>query len=64
MLKLLDEGYDVRLGENRGFSLSQGHLSHTTEDSAYWDWNFAEMGTYDLPAFVKAVKTLSGEDQI
>ena len=58
---LYEAGYDVWLANNRGvtYSLEHEHLTH--DDSylghKYWDFSFAEIGRYDIPAMVHKVKT-------
>jgi len=46
-LQLVDSGYDVWLGNNRGTEYSQGHLSLTPEEPEYWDFDWSDMGMYD-----------------
>ena len=50
MLQLASEGYDVWMGNNRGTKYTITPGDNTS--AAYWDFNFADMGTYDLPAFI------------
>eukprot|EP01123_Difflugia_compressa_P012314 TRINITY_DN5216_c0_g1_i1.p1 TRINITY_DN5216_c0_g1~~TRINITY_DN5216_c0_g1_i1.p1 ORF type:complete len:467 (+),score=72.68 TRINITY_DN5216_c0_g1_i1:75-1475(+) len=50
---LVDLGYDVWLGNNRGVYNKHSKLS--TNDEAYWDWNLHELGRYDFPALIKFV---------
>ena len=46
-LQLVDEGYDVWLGNNRGTEYSQGHMTYTSEDPEYWGFEWSDMGIYD-----------------
>ena len=57
-------GYDVWLANNRGVSHSQGHIHLDPERNAhsYWDFSFAEIGLYDIPAMVKLVKRVLEKD--
>jgi len=57
-IKLYESGYDVWLGNNRGTYHSMKHTTHSHEHDPelYWNWSFAEMGTYDLPAMFKHIK--------
>lgn len=51
-----EAGYDIWLGNNRGNKYSQQHVKwDSTEDHEYWVYSFAELGKYDLPAFIKHV---------
>ena len=47
---LAKAGFDVWLGNNRGVEYSEGHVNLTTKDEAYWNFDFEEMGLYDVPA--------------
>lgn len=57
-IQLYEAGYDVWLGNNRGTTHSQGHqkLSMHEDAELYWNWSFAELGTYDLPAMIRHIK--------
>ena len=53
---LAKQGYDVWLGNSRGTPLS----SHNSKDGTWsdeerWDFNWADMGQYDIPAFVDKI---------
>ncbi|RDX61607.1 Triacylglycerol lipase 2, partial [Mucuna pruriens] len=58
---LADNGYDVWLGNARGTKYSRGHTSLLPNDKGYWDWSWDELASYDLPAFVKYVYSLTGQ---
>jgi triacylglycerol lipase len=49
--KLLEAGYDVWLGNQRGTKYSLGHTKYNqNKDKAYWEFSFPEMGDFDAPA--------------
>jgi len=50
---LVEQGYDVWMGNNRGVHGKHTHL--TSEDEQYWDWSLDELGRYDFPALVRFV---------
>lgn len=43
-------GYDLWIGNNRGTVNSLEHETLTSDDKAFWNFTFHEMGVYDLPA--------------
>lgn len=51
-LTLVDQGYDVWLGNNRGNFYSRAHVSMTEKDSAYWKFGPEDMGMQDLPTLI------------
>ena len=53
--QLVDQGYDVWLGNNRGTIYSRGHKTMQAEE-AYFDFSFYEMGKFDVPAMVDYVR--------
>ena len=56
-LQLVDYGYDVWIGNNRGSEYSRGHNKYdATTDNDYWMFTFTEMGLYDTPANISMIK--------
>jgi len=55
--KMIEEGYDVWLGNSRGNLYSRGHLVLDPErDSKYHQFSFYDMGTKDLPTMIDFVR--------
>ena len=64
-LKLVDEGYDVWIGNNRGTEYSWGHETlDASKDADYWSWTWAEMGLYDDPANIRMIKEVTGVEKV
>ena len=59
-LQLVDEGYTVYLGNNRGskYGSVNDDISDQTSE-AYWNFDFTDMGLYDLPAITHSIKRIS-----
>lgn len=56
-LSLVDEGYDVWIGNNRGTEYSQEHETLSPkDDNEYWLFTWADMGLYDDTANIKMIK--------
>ncbi|XP_033218449.1 lipase member K-like [Belonocnema kinseyi] len=52
---LVNKGYDVWLGNNRGNTYSTKHVSKLETSYGFWDFSWHEMGIYDLPATIDYV---------
>lgn len=59
--KLVAEGYDVWLGNNRGNKYSNTHARWDLEDKEYWDFSIDEFARYDIPASIGYILQLTGE---
>ena len=58
-------GYDVWMGNNRGNIDSKKHVSLDPSGPDFWDFDFEEMGLYDVPAFIDFIlKTTEGKNKI
>jgi len=56
-LMLVDEGYDIWIGNNRGTMYSWDHETFDSAvDNEYWMWTWAEMGLYDDTANITMIK--------
>ena len=55
---LIEQGYDVWIGNNRGTIFSMGHISKDSQNLVgdYWDYSMDENVFYDLPASINYVK--------
>ena len=63
---LMEKGYDVWIGHNRGTVHSLGHLTKDSQepDSDYWDFNLDDYALTDLPANLEAVKKYTGAKKL
>ena len=62
---LVDRGYDVWLGNSRGTLYSNTNVRADTETlKEHWDFSWAEMGQYDVPAFVSKVLEVSEKPKL
>lgn len=58
---LVDAGFDVWLGNNRGCIYSQGHTKYDQNQFEFYDYSFYEMGAYDIPAMIDFILKNTGE---
>ena len=63
---LMEKGYDVWIGHNRGTIHSLGHLTKDSQEpnSDYWDFNLDDYALTDLPANLEAVKKYTGAKKL
>jgi len=61
---LVNSGYDVWVGNNRGNKYSQSHSDPNISRFDFWDFCWDEMGIYDLPAFYQFIMDATGKDKI
>lgn len=59
-----DAGFDVWLGNMRGNTYSMKHKDLKPSHSAFWDWSWDEMATYDLNAMINHVLEVTGQDSV
>jgi len=59
-----DAGYDVWIGNFRGNTYAQRHISLTPKDHAFWAFSWSEMAKYDLPAMLKKALEVSKAEKI
>ena len=60
------EGFDVWLGATRGSFYSREHqwLDPDKDVDQYWDFDWEQMGDYDLPAFIERIRLESGFEKV
>lgn len=58
---LARRGYDVWLGNSRGNKYSRSHTVYNPDkDSAFWDFSWQDMATFDVPAQVDHILSQTG----
>jgi lysosomal acid lipase/cholesteryl ester hydrolase len=59
-------GYDVWLGNSRGNTYSLGNTKYDPwkNEKKYWDFDWEEMGQYDIPASLDYISALTGIEKI
>lgn len=59
-------GYDVWLGNSRGNTFSEKHVSLDPfwDQEAFWDFDWEDMGKYDLPATLDYITELTNYPKI
>lgn len=62
-LVLANAGYDVWLGNSRGNKYSLDTVKPMKEKE-YWDFSFQQMAWYDVPANIKYVLSVTGQDTL
>ncbi|KAM8713456.1 hypothetical protein ACLKA7_013724 [Drosophila subpalustris] len=61
---LSDAGYDVWMGNARGNTYSRRHASKSPVFQPFWNFEWHDIGIYDLPAMMDYVLYLTGESQL
>ena len=63
--RLLEQGYDVWLGNNRGTPYSNSNVRDGEWSlKERWDFSWATMGRYDLPVIIDEVILQTGHEKI
>ncbi|XP_011498523.1 PREDICTED: lipase 3-like [Ceratosolen solmsi marchali] len=61
---LSDIGYDVWLGNVRGSRYSRKHNHYTVEEAKYWNFDWHEIGLYDLPTMIDYILIETGHKKL
>ena len=63
---LVDAGYDVWLGNNRGTKYSDVKIGPGANPNSqrHWDWTSEELAKYDLPAEIDTVLAVTGKEKL
>ncbi|KAJ3102457.1 hypothetical protein HDU97_000539 [Phlyctochytrium planicorne] len=59
---LVDQGYDVWMGNNR--TCIEQHVSLHASDAKFWNWSLDELAKYDFPATLDLVRRETGFDKV
>ena len=67
-LQAAKKGFDVWLGNSRGSMYSHDHLFYDLNDKEqskkYWDFSWAEIGKYDIPAAIDHILETTHHDKL
>ena len=61
---LARQGYDVWLLNNRGTRFSQAHVSLDPKSKEFWNFDWEDMGTKDLPATLDYISNATGFEKV
>lgn len=61
---LADAGYDVWLANNRGNYFSRNSTRLNPDKDAFWQFDFEDMGVYDIPANMGYITKYTGVKKI
>lgn len=57
---LVEDGYDVWLGNVRGNTYGRVHTNYTIRDPKFWDFSIDDIGLRDLPQQIKYIQWKTG----
>ena len=61
---LVNAGFDVFVGNSRGSKFSRSHKSLDPQKTTFWEFSFMQMGQYDVPANLEAIRTITGVNKV
>lgn len=61
---LLEKGYDVWLGNNRGNKYSRKHLNLSSSSKKFWDYSLDEFALYDIPDTIDYILSTTNNLQL
>eukprot|EP00727_Mastigamoeba_balamuthi_P008647 m51a1_g4404 hypothetical protein (439) ;mRNA; r:422565-424489 len=62
--ELVDEGYDVWLGNSRGNEFGMQHVRLDPASPEFWDFSWDQMASSDLPSLLEYVCKVTGESSV
>lgn len=62
--ELAKRGYDVWITNSRGNKYSMNHVSISSKEGRFWDFSYADMAKYDVPACVDYVLNKTGRNDL
>eukprot|EP00730_Choanoeca_flexa_P003265 TRINITY_DN11347_c0_g1_i7.p1 TRINITY_DN11347_c0_g1~~TRINITY_DN11347_c0_g1_i7.p1 ORF type:complete len:443 (+),score=54.52 TRINITY_DN11347_c0_g1_i7:139-1467(+) len=62
--QLVEQGYDVWLGNARGNKYSSKHARLKPTDTKFWDWSLDEMAMFDVPTMIDYILEHTGQKKL
>lgn len=61
---LINKGYDVWLGNNRGNKYSRKHLVLSSSDEKFWNYSLDEFAMFDIPNTIDYILDITKQEQL
>ncbi|CAR30229.1 KLTH0H04840p [Lachancea thermotolerans CBS 6340] len=61
---LVERGYDVWLGNNRGNKYSRKHINLSSRSAKFWDFSLDEYAIFDIPNTISYILNLTGLEKL